>query len=88
MRTTLTLEDGLVAKLRASARKRNLSLKQVINEALRNGLQATAAPKKTKPFRIKSFSMGVMPGVDYDKINQFLDDEEIEHVIAKMKQGR
>lgn len=87
MRTTLTLDDGLAARLRAAARKRNLSFKEIVNEALRNGLQ-TAPAKRPKPFRIKPLSMGVMPGIDYDKINQFLDAEEVEQAVAKMKQGR
>ena len=88
MRTTLTLEDGLAVRLRASARKRNLSFKEVVNEALRKGLQTTLQPKKTKPFRVRPLSMGVKAGIDYDKINQFLDDEEAEHTISKMKRKR
>ena len=88
MRTTLTLEDNLATKLRAAARKKNVSFKEIVNEALRKGLQTTTASAKTKPFKIKPFSMGILPGIDYDKINQFLDDEEIDYAVAKMKQGR
>ena len=88
MRTTLTLEDSLTTKLRALARKRNLSFKQIVNEAIRSGLEVMVQPKKTKPFRIKPLSMGVMPGIDYDKINQYLDNEEIDYAISKMKRGR
>lgn len=88
MRTTLTLEDSLAAKLRSTARKRNLSFKDVVHEALRKGLQASTRPAKAKPFKIKPLSLGVLPGIDYDKINQFLDDEEIDDAVARMKQGR
>ena len=28
------------------------------------------------------------PGIDVDKINQFLDDEEIDYYARKMKQGK
>lgn len=88
MRTTLTLEDSLVVKLRAMAQKRNVSFKAVVNEVLRNGLQTTAQRPKSKPFRVKPISMGVMPGIDYDKINQYLDNEDTERFIAKMKKER
>lgn len=88
MRTTLTLEDSLASKLRAIARKRNLSFKAVVNEMLSNGLQAAAQTQPRKPFVVRPFSMGVTPGIDYDKINQFLDDEEIDRAAAKMQQGR
>ena len=88
MRTTLTLEDGLAVRLRAAARKRNLSFKEIVNEALRKGLQTIAQPKMAKPFRVRPLSMGVTAGIDYDKINQFLDDEEAEHAISKMKRKR
>jgi hypothetical protein len=84
MRTTLTLEDSLISKLKAAARKRNLSFKQMVNETLRKGLEAANVSPKAKPFRVRPMSMGVMPGIDYDKINQFLDAEEVEHFLAKM----
>ena len=88
MRTTLTLEDGLAVRLRTAARKRNLSFKEVVNEALRKGLQVTVQPKMPKPFRVRPLSMGVKAGIDYDKINQFLDDEEAEDAISKVKRKK
>ena len=83
MRTTVTLEDNLAAKLRERGRKRNLSFKQMVNDAVRHWLQQPQRPPKTKRFRVKPFSMGVKPGIDYDKINQFLDDEEIDYAVAR-----
>lgn len=88
MRTTLTLEENVAARLRARARKKKLSFKQVVNEALRKGLQSAEEPRQTKPFRIKPFSMGVKPGIDYDKTNQLLDDEEARYAASKMKRRR
>ncbi len=89
MRTTLTLEDSLAAKLREAARKRKLSFKQIINEALRKGLQTTDERRAVKKFRVEPIMRGgFQPGIDVDKINQFLDGEETEHFIAKMKQGK
>lgn len=89
MRTTLTLEDSLAAKLRAVARKQNRSFKQVLNDALRRGLETAEEPIKLKKFRVEPImSGGFQPGVDMDKINQFLDDEEIDRFAAKMKKRK
>lgn len=89
MRTTLTLEDSLAAKLREAARKRKLSFKQIINEALRKGLQTTDERRAVKKFRVEPIMRGgFQPGIDVDKINQFLDGEETEQFIAKMKQAK
>jgi hypothetical protein len=88
MRTTLTVEDSLAARLRAVAKKRNVPFKRIVNEALRRGLEASEEKSKTKPFRVRSFSMGVKAGIDYDKINQLLDDNEAKHLLSKMKRKR
>jgi len=89
MRTTLTLEDSLAAKLRGMARKQNISFKAVVNEMLRHGIQTASQTAKSKPFRVKPImSGGFQPGIDMDKINQFLDDEEIDAFIAKLKPGQ
>jgi hypothetical protein len=89
MRTTLTLEDNLAAKLREAARKRKLSFKQIVNEALRKGLQAAGDRRKVRNFRVEPIMRGgFQPGIDMDKINQFLDEEETEQFIGKRKGGK
>jgi plasmid stability protein len=57
MRTTLTLDDDVAAKLRAAARHR--PFRAVVNDALRAGLIAIekrAAPRK--PHRTRGFDLG------------------------------
>jgi hypothetical protein len=59
MRTTLTLDDDVTAQIERLRRKRDASLKDLVNEALRRGLRDMAAPpKKRKPFRMKTFHGG------------------------------
>ncbi len=60
MRTTLTIDEDVAAQLRRLRRTRDLSLKELINEALRRGLREMAAPKKRKPFRTRTFDMGAL----------------------------
>ena len=59
MRTTLTLDDDVSALLARVRRGRKARLKQVVNEALRQGLrQMTAPPAPRKPYRPQPVSLG------------------------------
>ena len=59
MRTTLTLDDDVAALLRRVQEARKSRLKDVINEALREGLQQMASPPlRREPFRTRSVSLG------------------------------
>jgi hypothetical protein len=53
MRTTLTLDDDNAVRLERLRRQRNASLKDVVNEAIRRGLNAveaqTAVPRERVP---------------------------------------
>ncbi len=58
MRTTLTVEDGLAARLKAAAKRRNVSFKEIVNDALRRGLQPADETRKAIPFKVRPISMG------------------------------
>lgn len=59
MRTTLTLDDDVAAALERLRETSDKSLKEVVNEALRLGVQAMGAkPKRGKPFRTKAADLG------------------------------
>jgi len=48
MRTTLTLDDDVAALLRRIRRREDRSLKDVVNDALRRGLQELDRPPKVR----------------------------------------
>jgi hypothetical protein len=59
MRTTLTLDDDVAALLRRVREARRASLKDVVNQALRQGLQQMAAPPpRRSEYRTPSVSLG------------------------------
>jgi hypothetical protein len=59
MRTTLTIADDVAVRLERLRREKNASLKDVIDDVLRRGLESAEAPKKLrKPFRTKTYDMG------------------------------
>lgn len=67
MRTTLTIDDDVAAMLDQLRRDRELSLKDLINEALRRGLLELNSPqKRRKPYRTPSVDLGTprIPNID------------------------
>ena len=55
MRTTLSLDDDVAAKIERLRKTRNESLKEPINQALREGLKNLAAPRRKRvPFRTEA----------------------------------
>jgi hypothetical protein len=81
MRTTLTLEDDLAAKLKEFARRRRLSFKDAVNSILRRGLTTQDAGRRVpKRFRVRTFRSPLRPGVDPLKLNQLADELETQRV--------
>jgi hypothetical protein len=74
MRTTITLDDDVAAKLHAEARKSGRPFKQVVNDAIRTGLAAASQARKLPRFVINEEHLfRLKPGFDYDKIDDLFD---------------
>ena len=59
MRTTLTLDDDVAALLERVRQARQLGLKDVVNEALRQGLKAMTAPSHPRTaYQTRGVSLG------------------------------
>jgi hypothetical protein len=81
MRTTIALDDDLVEKLKRLAHKQRVSLRKVVNETLRRGLLTRDAPAERRaPFRTETFSSAFRAGIDPLRLNQVLDDFEVERI--------
>jgi predicted transcriptional regulator len=78
MRTTLTLESDVAEKIRQAGRSGTRSQKQIINEALRRGLETEGEKTKLRPFRVKTFESPFRAGIDTAKLNQMVDELEVE----------
>ena len=78
MRTTLTLEDDLAERLKERARRRRISFKEAVNDAIRRGLTAPdRVGEAPPPFRVETFHSAFQPGVDPLRLNQLVDDLEV-----------
>ena len=80
MRTTLTLDPEVFEKLREKAASGKRPFKEIVNEALRQGL-GIEAKKPRKPIRVTTFSSAFLPGVDPAKLNQIHDDLLVEDYL-------
>lgn len=62
MRTTLTLDDDVAALLTRLQRSKRRPFKELVNEALRQGLkQITGKPKARKPYQTRAVDLGRCP---------------------------
>ncbi len=78
MQTTLTLEPDVERMLRDRVKGGVPSLEQVINDALRRGLQANASNPERRPFQVEAWDLGgLRPGLDPIKLNQLVDEVEV-----------
>ena len=73
MRTTLTLDEDIVAKLRDEMARTGTSLKETVNGCLRRGLEAPSEDDLTTPFVIEPRAMGARPGLDLNDIGGLLE---------------
>jgi hypothetical protein len=64
--------------------EKKLPLKQVVNEALRAGLAQTSKKEQVPSFRVEPYPMEFQPGINPDKLNQLVDELEVEDFLRKM----
>jgi hypothetical protein len=76
MRTTLTLDEDVAAKLKAESRRAGLPFRQVVNETLRRGLSSPRATGPRKPFKVKARDLGLKPGLSLDNVGELLEQVE------------
>ena len=83
MRTTLTLDDDLAARLKQLSRESGRSFKEITNEVLYRGLSAgDVSGDLPAPFQVVARACGFKPGIDPLKLNQIYDDLETERLGA------
>jgi hypothetical protein len=82
MRTTVTLDPDVAAKLKQASRDLGVSFKEVLNTSVRRGLgDAGATPQ---PYRLPTRNLGVRPGVDLDRALRLAGELEDAETIRKL----
>jgi hypothetical protein len=79
MRTTVTLDDDVAARLQRVARERGISFKEALNRAIRAGLGGQQSTSPT-PFDTPARPLGLRAGIDLTKalaVASAMEDEEL-----------
>lgn len=77
VRTTLTIDDDIAAKLRRLCERRRRPFKEIVNAVLRRGLTAQQGRAEQRaPFRVQPFRSRFRAGVDPLRLNQLSDELE------------
>lgn len=84
MRTTITLDPDVAMMLKKRMQEQDLSFKDTVNQTLRQGFKAAISKKKRTPYKVKTFSLEFRPGIDPNRLNQLVDQLEVEDFIRKV----
>ncbi len=85
MRTTVTLDPDLAAKLRSLARERGVSFKEALNSALRRGLMEDG-PRTNRPYRLPvTRRLELRPGIDLEHAVRLAGELEDAETIRKLE---
>jgi hypothetical protein len=77
MRTTLTLDDDVAAKLKAESRRAGRSFRDVVNETLRRGLASQRVTSRRQPFTVEARDLGdLKPGLSLDNVAELIEQVE------------
>jgi hypothetical protein len=77
MRTTLTLDDDVAAKLKAESRHAGRPFREVVNDTLRRGLATRRPAGRRQAFRVEARDLGnLKPGLSLDNIAELVEQVE------------
>jgi hypothetical protein len=77
MRTTLTLDDDVAAKLKAESRRAGLPFREIVNETLRRGLASRRVTAQRQAFKITPRDLGdLKPGLSLDNVAELIEQVE------------
>lgn len=86
MRTTVTLDADVLRLLQDEMHRTRSSFKQSLNQAVRRAL-STRTSTPAKPFVLRTFAMGLRPGIDETKLGQLADQLEDEALLERMRRA-
>jgi len=77
MRTTISLDDDVAAKLKAETRRTGRPFKQVVNDLLRLALNRPRSTPQREPFRVVARDLGALrTGLSLDSVSELLEHAE------------
>ena len=85
MRTTLTLDPDVAARLNAEVARTAAAFKVVVNDTLRRGLRLPGKTLRRSRYKVQPLRLGFRPGIDTDKLNELADELENAALLKKSR---
>jgi hypothetical protein len=73
----LTLDDDVAAKLKTEVQRAGRPFREIVNEAVRRGLESRRATAQRRTFKVTARDLGnLKPGLSLDNIAELIDQVE------------
>lgn len=79
IRTTVTLDEDVLERVRQESRSRGASFRDTLNELLRLALATQTKTAARSTFRVKATPFGLRPGLSYDDVEGLIEYAEGVH---------
>jgi hypothetical protein len=77
MRTTLTLDEDVAAKLKTESQRAGRPFREIVNETLRRGLESRRATAQQRAFKVTTRDLGnLKPGLSLDNVAELIEHVE------------
>lgn len=73
IRTTVTLDDDVIERVKCESRARGASFKDTLNDLLRTALLKVDNKPKRRTLKIKPWHGGDKPGLNYDSVEALIE---------------
>jgi hypothetical protein len=73
IRTTITLDDDVIERVRRESRKRGASFRDTLNDLLRSALSRTDHMLPPRTLKIRPIPMGYKAGLNHDNVEGLLE---------------
>jgi len=83
MRTTITLDPDVAARLRSLAHERGASFRATVDSVLRRGLAEGTV--SSRPFHVEARPLNLRPGIDLDRALSLAAQLEDQETIRKLE---
>lgn len=83
MRSTITLEPDVQRLIERTMRRSKKGFKETVNAAIRSGL--SDSKRRAADVEVPTFRLGLMPGLDPQRLNAALDDALSDDAATAMR---
>jgi hypothetical protein len=77
MRTALTLDEDVAAKLKAESQREGRPFREIFNKTLRRGLESRRATVRRRAFKVTARDLGnLKPALSLDNVAELIEQVE------------